>query len=71
VLAGSIYTLLWELEKGRAFFPVTLIAVGVTFLFRMLAVKEHFPSIVPIAESPKGPEIVPIVRPAARRAAGK
>jgi uncharacterized membrane protein YeiH len=71
VLAGSIYTLLWELEKGRSFFPITLIAVGVTFVFRVLAVKEHFPSIVPIAGPSKGPEIVPIVRSAARRAAGK
>src|SRR5271165_2688183 len=48
VLAGAIYTLLWQLEKGKAFFPVTLIAVGVTFVFRVLAVREHFPSIVPI-----------------------
>jgi uncharacterized membrane protein YeiH len=71
VLAGSVYTLLWELEKGRAFFPVTLIAVGVTFIFRVLAVKDHFPSIVPRIAAPQGPEIVPIAKPAARRAASK
>jgi hypothetical protein len=71
VLAGSIYTLLWELEKGRSFFPVTLIAVGVTFIFRVLAVKEHFASIVPRIAEPDGPEVVPIAPPAARRAAGK
>ena len=53
VLAGSVYTLLWELEKGRAFFPVTLIAVGVTFIFRVLAVKDHFPSIVPHIGAPQ------------------
>jgi uncharacterized membrane protein YeiH len=58
VMAGAVYTLLWELTKGRSFFPVTLIAVGVTFTFRLLAVKEHFPSIVPIACPPEGPEIV-------------
>lgn len=55
VLAGFIYTLLWELEKGKSFFPVTLIAVGVTFVFRVLAVKEHFPSIVPVCEPREGP----------------
>ena len=71
VLAGTIYTLLWELTKGRSFFPVTLIAVGVTFIFRLLAVKEHFPSIVPIACPAEGPEIVTAAAaaagPAARR----
>jgi uncharacterized membrane protein YeiH len=49
VLAGAVYTLLWNLEKDKAFFPVTLIAVGVTFIFRVIAVRDHFPSIVPIA----------------------
>ncbi|MGZ4830757.1 MAG: trimeric intracellular cation channel family protein [Candidatus Angelobacter sp.] len=63
VLAGTVYTLLWQLEKGRAFFPVTLIAVGVTFIFRVLAVEDHFPSIVPIA-CPEGPEVAPPVAPA-------
>jgi uncharacterized membrane protein YeiH len=57
VLAGTVYTGLWELTKGRSFFPVTLVAVGVTFIFRVLAVKEHFPSIVPIACPPEGPEV--------------
>jgi len=57
VLAGAVYTGLWELTKGRSFFPVTLVAVGVTFIFRVLAVKEHFPSIVPITCPPEGPEV--------------
>ena len=61
VLAGTVYTLLWELEKGRSFFPVTLIAVVVTFVFRVVAVRDHFPSIVPIAAHAEGPEIVPLV----------
>jgi uncharacterized membrane protein YeiH len=64
VLAGTVYTLLWELEKGRSFFPVTLIAVGVTFVFRVIAVRDHFPSIVPRCETPGGAEIVPLVAPA-------
>jgi len=57
VLAGAVYTGLWELTKGRSFFPVTLIAVGVTFIFRVLAVKNHFPSIVPITCPPEGSEV--------------
>ena len=51
VLAGAVYTVLWEFTKGMSFFPVTLIAVGITFVFRVLAVRDHFPSIVPITWS--------------------
>jgi uncharacterized membrane protein YeiH len=68
VLAGAVYTLLWNLEKDRAFFPVTLIAVGVTFAFRVIAVRDHFPSIVPIAVP--APEIAaraPAASPVSRR----
>jgi uncharacterized membrane protein YeiH len=61
VLAGAVYTLLWEATKGMSFFPVTLIAVGVTFIFRVWAVKAHFPSIVPIACPAEGPETVTAV----------
>jgi uncharacterized membrane protein YeiH len=67
VLAGAVYTLLWQLEKGRSFFPVTLIAVLVTFVFRVFAVRDHFPSIVPIAVPAGRPEVAPLVAPAARR----
>src|SRR5271169_714224 len=70
VLAGAVYTLLWQLEKGRSFFPVTLIAVGVTFIFRVLAVRNHFPSLIPKGCPPEGPEIVPLAAPAARRRPG-
>jgi uncharacterized membrane protein YeiH len=48
-LAGTVYTVLAVLTKGLHFFPVTLIAVLVTFTFRVFAVREHWPSIVPIA----------------------
>ena len=65
VLAGAVYTGLWELTKGRSFFPVTLIAVGVTFVFRVLAVKEHFPSIVPTCTVLEAPESLPLATPAA------
>jgi hypothetical protein len=43
-------------EKGStSFFPVTLIAVLVAFVFRVLAVREHWPSIVPFAAPAAGP----------------
>jgi uncharacterized membrane protein YeiH len=49
LLASTIYTLLAVQEmKSLTFFPVTLIAVLVAFLFRVFAVREHWPSIVPI-----------------------
>ena len=49
VLASTVYTLLavWEMNR-LSFFPVTLIAVSVSFLFRVFAVREHWPSIVPL-----------------------
>jgi uncharacterized membrane protein YeiH len=56
VLASTVYTLIAVLEKGSvSFFPVTLIAVLVAFVFRVLAVREHWPQIVPLAASPAGP----------------
>jgi len=48
VIASTTFTLIAEHYKGlESDFPITLIAVGVAFLFRVIAVKEHFPSIVP------------------------
>ncbi len=45
LLASTVYTLLAVWEKGRTrFFPVTLIAVLVAFVFRVFAVREHWPS---------------------------
>jgi len=56
VLASTVYTLLAVWEKGRlSFFPVTLIAVLVSFLFRVFAVREHWPSIVPLDAPAEGP----------------
>jgi uncharacterized membrane protein YeiH len=58
VLAGTVYSVLAVLAKGRlitelthgslTFFPVTLVAVLVAFLFRVFAVREHWPSVVPL-----------------------
>jgi len=54
LLASSIYTLFALFWNGREhFFPVTLISVSVAFIFRLLAVKEHWPQIVP-GDRPRG-----------------
>jgi uncharacterized membrane protein YeiH len=66
VLASTVYTLLASLEKGRAFFPVTLIAVLVAFVFRVVAVREHFPSMVPLAAPAEGPVTASAAGPVAR-----
>jgi len=56
LLASTVYTLLAVQEiKSLTFFPVTLIAVLVSFVFRVLAVREHWPSIVPVAAPAAGP----------------
>jgi uncharacterized membrane protein YeiH len=59
VLASTIYTLLAMMEnKSLSFFPVTLIAVLVAFTFRVFAVREHWPQIVPLAAPAGGPVTV-------------
>jgi uncharacterized membrane protein YeiH len=56
VLASTVYTLIAVLAQGRLhFFPVTLIAVLVAFVFRVFAVREHWPSIVPLVARGEGP----------------
>jgi uncharacterized membrane protein YeiH len=56
VLASTVYTLLALLQnKSSSFIPVTLIAVLVAFAFRVAAVREHWPSIVPLAAPAEGP----------------
>jgi uncharacterized membrane protein YeiH len=55
VLAGTVYTLLAKLESGRDFFPVTLISVLVAFVFRVVAVREHWPSVMPLGAPADGP----------------
>jgi uncharacterized membrane protein YeiH len=56
VLASSVYTLLAMLQnESLTFFPVTLIAVLVSFTFRVFAVREHWPQIVPLNAPAAGP----------------
>jgi len=56
VLASGVYALIALLWNGRQhFFPVTLVAVLVSFTFRLLAVKEHWPQMVPKETPAEGP----------------
>src|SRR5580658_6456707 len=56
VLASSVYTVIAVLTEGRLhFFPVTLIAVLVAFVFRVLAVRDHWGSFVPLVAPGEGP----------------
>jgi uncharacterized membrane protein YeiH len=56
VLASTVYALIAVFGSGSvSFFPVTLIAVLVAFVFRVFAVREHWPQIVPLAASAAGP----------------
>ena len=55
VLASTVYTVIAVQMSERHFFPVTLIAVLVAFLFRVFAVREHWPSVVPLAAPAEGP----------------
>ena len=66
VLASGVYTLIAMLWNGREhFFPITLVSVLVAFGFRILAVKEHWPQIVPRDASAEGPSSA-VGRPQAR-----
>jgi uncharacterized membrane protein YeiH len=72
VLASSVYTLLAVLTKSDPhFFPVTLIAVLVAFTFRVFAVREHWPSIVPLDAPAEGPENEVVSSAAASRTRAK
>jgi uncharacterized membrane protein YeiH len=66
VLASTVYTAIAILGKGSvSFFPITLISVLVAFIFRVLAVREHWAQIVPLNAPAEGPEIVPLAAPTA------
>ena len=53
LLASTVYTLIAvTMKNSNDFFPVTLISVGVAFVFRIFAVRDHWPSLVPPVETP-------------------
>jgi uncharacterized membrane protein YeiH len=56
VLAAGIYSMVAVFWIGRNhFFRVTLLSVLVAFIFRVLAVKEHWPQIVSLDRPPEDP----------------
>jgi uncharacterized membrane protein YeiH len=56
LIASTVYTLIAVQMKDRqSFFPVTLIAVLVAFIFRVIAVREHWGSFVPLVAPAEGP----------------
>jgi uncharacterized membrane protein YeiH len=56
VLASTVYSLIaLQMKDAYSFFPTTLIAVLVSFLFRVFAVREHWPQLVPLAAPATGP----------------
>jgi uncharacterized membrane protein YeiH len=56
VLASTTYALLARLDHTiLAFLPSTLLAALVAFTFRIFAVREHWPQIVPMAAPAAGP----------------
>lgn len=54
VLASSIYTLIALYAAGIVFAYATLIAVLVAFLFRVFAVRDHWPQLVPFSATGTG-----------------
>jgi hypothetical protein len=54
VMAALIYSLIAVYATGILFVRATLIAALTAFLFRVFAVRDHFPQIVPYAgEGPR------------------
>jgi uncharacterized membrane protein YeiH len=55
LLASTVYTLIVVNMSEKHFFPVTLIAVLVSFVFRVVAVRDHWGSFVPLTAPAEGP----------------
>jgi hypothetical protein len=55
VVASLIYSAIALYANGIVFSYATLIAALAAFLFRVFAVRDHFPQIVPYAAPGKGP----------------
>jgi uncharacterized membrane protein YeiH len=58
LLASTVYTLIAVyLKDSNTFFPVTLVAVLVSFTFRVIAVRDHWGSFVPLVAPGEGPAV--------------
>jgi uncharacterized membrane protein YeiH len=56
ILTSTVYSLIAiQMKSSTSFFPITLIAVGVAFAFRVVAVREHWKQIVPFDAPAQGP----------------
>jgi len=56
VLTGTVYTLMAKYAiTSVSFFPATLVAVMVSFSFRVIAVRDHWTQIVPYVAPAAGP----------------
>jgi uncharacterized membrane protein YeiH len=63
-LASTVYILLaLHFKSSNSFFPITLIAFAIAFTFRVLAVRDHWGSIVPYCPPAEEPEVGPPVAP--------
>jgi uncharacterized membrane protein YeiH len=76
LLAGTVYSGIAILGRGSvSFFPVTLVSVLSAFIFRVIAVREHWPQIVPLDAPAQGifvePAGAPPVEPSKGRRAGE
>jgi uncharacterized membrane protein YeiH len=48
LISSSVYAAVAiAMKDSNHFFPITLLAVGIGFIFRLFAVRNHWPSIVP------------------------
>ena len=57
VLASAVYALVVVLAPGSlSFFPLTLIAVLIAFVFRVFAVREHWRQMEPLVAPAEGPK---------------
>lgn len=69
VLAGGVYSgIALAMKKDTEFFPVTMIAVLVSFLFRLFAVRDHWPQIIPAAAAGEQPQLTRVAGPQGVRA---
>ncbi len=58
IIASGVYTGIALVGKTSVtFFPVTLVSVLVAFVFRVIAVREHWPQVVPFDAPAQGPHV--------------
>lgn len=75
LLASSVYSAIAIVgRESVSFFPVTLVSVLIAFVFRVIAVREHWAQIVPLDAPAQGilvePASVPQVAPSTGRRVG-